>query len=89
MATKPGGQERLTEAEIVAAYGDSPVMINGTETDMTLADALAFEATFCTVAPDRRQDPDARISYLARILKPHLRPEHRYLLPEESPDETR
>jgi len=73
-----------TPDDFIASYGpEALVSLNGQQ--MTLGQALQFEAMFCPADQSRRQDPSKRIAYLAQILASaeSLRPEHDYLIPEK------
>jgi hypothetical protein len=70
--------------EFVTLYGDSHVKLGTFE--LTLNDALAMEASFCPADPEKREDPEARLQYLAKLVgEQTLLPEHRFLLvPEDA-----
>ena len=67
--------------EFLEVYGPAaPVVAGGQE--MTLGQALQFEAMFCPANKEARQDPGKRVPYLAGMLAAAgtLLPEHEWLL---------
>ncbi|MEK7059653.1 MAG: hypothetical protein AAB971_02775 [Patescibacteria group bacterium] len=74
----------ISETDFVKRYGDTPVTKG--EVTAPLSAVLQMEAAFCTADPDKLQDPDLRVRFLAGLVGDELDPEDRYLLEvEEKP----
>lgn len=75
---------QITEEEFVAIYGKRPSQFGGKAIPLSVA--LQMEAMFCEASSDAREDPAARLGFLAaRLLEAgSLLPEHHYLLPDDS-----
>ncbi|CAN5418699.1 hypothetical protein BH09PAT4_BH09PAT4_02500 [soil metagenome] len=76
--------EILDPEAFIDSYGDTAPVALG-ETTMTLGQALEAERLFCPADATKRQDPDRRVRYLARILASAgtLRPEDEHLLGQQ------
>ncbi len=71
--------DSVSEADFVDHYGDTVIKLG--EKELTLNKALAMEALFCPADPEKRQDEDVRLKYLAGMVgQQMLLPEHQHLI---------
>lgn len=76
------GESCNSVEEFLGNYPEDARVRLGEGAEMTITQALAFEKMFCPADPQKRQDPERRVAFLAGMLAAggSLLPEHEYLV---------